>query len=108
MPLRFKKILAIVLRLFVAEVGQTISGTGWRPSVNNYLVVEALDGSRKFIQGQITSRVWNMPAHFGDASTPSGARFDVYALSTPTKLPLGEIRFLPNGGIVARRVTVIA
>ena len=92
---------------------QIISGIGWEPSLNNYLVVEPLDASdRKLIQGQITSRKWNLSAHFGNTGTPSGSRFDVYVISSPSKLSVnepgpGEVLNVPDDSKVSRRVTVI-
>ena len=91
---------------------QLVQGSGWNPTLNNYLVVEPLDGSgKKFIQGRITSQVWILTASFGDSATPSGGRFDVYVISTPSKLSdadldSGQLLNFPRGSRVSPHITV--
>ena len=77
-----------------ATVGpvQDITGKGWEPKLNNYLIVEPVDQSgRRWVQGQIASPDWTRSVHFGQGDTPSGMRFRVYVLSTSTALPVGEL-----------------
>jgi hypothetical protein len=85
---------------------QAISGTGFDQNLKNYLVVVDATGNR-FNQGPITSTTWTLNAHFGAASTPSGARFSVSVISSPEPLPLGELRALPPGTIESAVVRVI-
>jgi hypothetical protein len=71
---------------------QDITGKGWEPKLNNYLIVEPVDQSgRRWVQGQIASPEWTRSAHFGQGDTPSGMRYRVYVLSTSTALPIGEL-----------------
>ena len=77
-----------------ATVGpvQDITGKGWEPKLNNYLIVEPVDQSgRRWVQGQIASPEWTRSAHFGQGDTPSGMRYRIYVLSTSTALPIGEL-----------------
>jgi len=77
-----------------ATVGpvQDITGKGWEPKLNNYLIVEPVDQSgRRWVQGQIASPEWTRSVHFGQGDTPSGMRFRIYVLSTSTALPVGEL-----------------
>jgi hypothetical protein len=77
-----------------ATVGpvQDITGKGWEPKLNNYLIVEPVDQSgRRWVQAQIASADWTRSVHFGQSDTPTGMRFRVYVLSTSTALPVGEL-----------------
>jgi hypothetical protein len=77
-----------------ATVGpvQDITGKGWEPKLNNYLIVEPVDQSgRRWVQAQIASADWTRSAHFGQGDTPSGMRYRVYVLSTSTQLTVGEL-----------------
>jgi hypothetical protein len=77
-----------------ATVGpvEDITGKGWEPKLNNYLIVEPVDQSgRRWIQAQIASPEWTRSVHFGQGDTPSGMRYRVYVLSTSTALPIGEL-----------------
>ena len=77
-----------------ATVGpvQDVTGKGWEPKLNNYLIVEPVDQSgRRWVQGQIASPEWTRSAHFGQGDTPSGMRYRIYVLSTSTALPVGEL-----------------
>jgi len=77
-----------------ATVGpvQDITGKGWEPKLNNYLIVEPVDQSgRRWVQAQIASADWTRSVHFGQGDTPSGMRYRVYVLSTSTALPIGEL-----------------
>ena len=77
-----------------ATVGpvEDITGKGWEPKLNNYLIVEPVDQSgRRWVQGQIASPEWTRSAHFGQGDTPSGMRYRIYVLSTSTALPIGEL-----------------
>jgi hypothetical protein len=77
-----------------ATVGpvEDVTGKGWEPKLNNYLIVEPVDQSgRRWVQGQIASPEWTRSAHFGQGDTPSGMRYRVYVLSTSTALPIGEL-----------------
>jgi hypothetical protein len=77
-----------------ATVGpvEDVSGKGWEPKLNNYLIVEPVDQSgRRWVQGQIASPEWTRSAHFGQGDTPSGMRYRIYVLSTSTALPIGEL-----------------
>jgi hypothetical protein len=52
-----------------ATVGpvEDISGEGWDPKLNNYLIVEPVDQSgRRWVQAQIASPDWTRTARFGD------------------------------------------
>jgi hypothetical protein len=77
-----------------ATVGpvEDVTGKGWEPKLNNYLIVEPVDQSgRRWVQGQIASPEWTRSAHFGQGDTPSGMRYRIYVLSTSTALPIGEL-----------------
>ena len=77
-----------------ATVGpvQDVSGKGWEPKLNNYLIVEPVDQSgRRWVQAQVGSPDWTRSVHFGQGDTPSGMRYRVYILSTPTSVPIGEL-----------------
>jgi len=68
-----------------ATVGpvEDITGKGWEPKLNNYLIVEPVDQSgRRWVQAQIASAEWTRSVHFGQGDTPSGMRYRVYVLST--------------------------
>lgn len=88
---------------------QIISGIGWERFLNNYLVVEPVDRpGGQFIQGQIRSRVWSLPARFGDSTTPFGTSFYIYVISTPAKLSpnSGQPLLLPSGSMLSRPIRV--
>ena len=92
-----------------ATVGlaESVAGRGWVPDLNNYLVVEPLDGSgRRWVQAQIASPEWTRTARFGEPATPSGMQFRIYVLSTPTELPIGELRTQPERPRESGAVTV--
>jgi hypothetical protein len=77
-----------------ATVGpvEDITGKGWDPKLNNYLIVEPVDQSgRRWVQAQIASADWTRSVHFGQGDTPSGMRYRLYVLSTSTALPVGEL-----------------
>jgi hypothetical protein len=77
-----------------ATVGpvEDVTGKGWEPKLNNYLIVEPVDQSgRRWVQAQIASPEWTRSAHFGQGDTPSGMRYRIYVLSTSTALPIGEL-----------------
>jgi hypothetical protein len=86
---------------------QDVSGRGWDPSANNYLVVEPLDQSdRRWIQAQIASPEWTRAAHFGQGDTPAGMKYRIYILSTKTDLPIGEITKQPENPRESPVITV--
>ena len=75
----------------VGPVGD-VTGKGWEPKLNNYLIVEPVDQSgQRWVQAQIASAEWTRSAHFGQGDTPSGMRYRIYVLSTSTSLPIGEL-----------------
>ena len=77
-----------------ATVGpvEDVTGKGWEPKLNNYLIVEPVDQpGRRWVQAQIASPEWTRSAHFGQGDTPSGMRCRVYVLSSSTQLPVGEL-----------------
>jgi hypothetical protein len=77
-----------------ATVGpvEDVTGKGWEPKLNNYLIVGPVDQSgRRWVQGQIASPGWTRSAHFGQGGRPSGMRYRIYVLSTSTVLPIGEL-----------------
>ncbi len=85
-----------------------VSGKGWQPKLNNYLVSAPEDQSgRKWIQFQIASPEWRDSANFGQPNTPNGMHFRVYVLSTPTVLPIGEITKEPASPQESPAVTVV-
>ena len=86
---------------------QDITGKGWDPAVNNYLVVEPVDQSgRRWVQAQIASSDWTRAAHFGQGDTPSGMKYRIYILSTKTELPIGEVTKQPENPRESPVVTV--
>ena len=85
-----------------------VSGKGWQPKMNNYLVVEPVDHSgRRWIQFQIASPEWTHSAYFGQADTPKEMKFRLYVLSTPTEMPIAEITKLPASPQESPAVTVV-
>ena len=75
----------------VGPVGD-VTGKGWEPKLNNYLIVEPVDQSgQRWVQAQIASAEWTRSVHFGQGDTPSGMRYRIYVLSTSTALPIGEL-----------------
>ena len=77
-----------------ATVGpvEDVTGKGWEPKLNNYLIVEPVDQSgRRWVQAQIASADWTRSVQFGQGDSPSGMRYRVYVLSTSTPLPVGEL-----------------
>lgn len=60
-----------------------VTGKGWDPKLNDYLIVEAIDRSgRRWVQLQIASPEWRRAAHFGQGDTPNGMKYRIYVLST--------------------------
>jgi hypothetical protein len=90
----------------VGPVGY-VTGSGWHPELNNYLVVEPVDGSgRRWIEARIASENWTRSAYFGQVDTPSGMQFRVYLLSTKSDLPIGELTREPENPQESAAVTV--
>ena len=84
-----------------------ISGKGWDPALNNYVVVELVDQSgRRWVQAQIASAEWTRAAHFGQGDTLNGMRYRIYILSTKTELPIGELTKQPENPRESAVVTV--
>jgi hypothetical protein len=90
----------------VGPVGD-ITGKGWEPKLNNYLIVEPVDQSgQRWVQAQIASAEWTRSVHFGQGDTPSGMRYRIYVISTSTVLPVGELTKQPDSPQESPAITV--
>jgi hypothetical protein len=84
-----------------------ITGKGWEPKLNNYLIVEPVDQSgQRWVQAQIASAEWTRSVHFGQGDTPSGMRYRIYVISTSTVLPVGELTKQPDSPQESPAITV--
>lgn len=80
---------------------------GWRPGLNEYLIVEPIDNSgQRWVQFKIEGPNWTRTARFGQADTPSGTRFRLYVLSTKSELPIDELKIEPEALTESPGITV--